>query len=284
MSALVLEDVIARVEQLPKLPDTSLRLMRLVNDPTATLKQIVDVIRYDQAVTGEVLRLCNSAYYGFNRKIASLDEAVHYLGTTKVMQLVMEAHAQTLLGPAQSGYGLRPGSLWVHSVGVAIGARRIAERAAPSDAGLLFTAGLMHDVGKVVLNEYMATDFARVAAIVTQERIPFCEAEQRVLGTTHAEVGALLAEKWGLPDAIVNCIRHHYNPAELAEPDVRVDIIHVADAACTLMGVGGGDDGLMYRPDAEVAARIGIHEHEIEELGAFIVDELKSVEALFHRE
>lgn len=281
MTSVQLDELVERVEALPKLSDTTLRLIRVANDPESTLEEIVETVRYDQTVTTELLRLCNSAYFGLVRTITSLDEAVRYIGTAKLIQLVMAAHTRALLAPEQAGYGLIPGALWSHSVGVALGCQFVAGKTGIRKKGLLFTLGLLHDIGKIVLNEYVGTEYPQIARCVADEGLSFLEAEQRVLGVTHPEVGERVARRWDLPDPIPCCIRYHHEPWALPTPDPLVDAVHLADGACLLMGIGGGDDSSLYRVDEGVLARTGLSAEVVEEIGATVVAELKSVQRLF---
>lgn len=281
MISLQLDDLVRRMESLPKLPDTTLRLVRIANDPESTIEEIVDTVRYDQTVTTELLRLCNSAYFGLLRTITSIDEAVRYIGTAKLIQLVMAAHTRALLAPEQVGYGLLPGALWAHSVGVALGCQLVAAKTGMQKKGLLFTLGLLHDIGKIVLNEHVTSEYAQIGQLVGDEGLSFLEAERLVLGVTHAEVGEQLARRWGLPDPIPCCIRYHHEPRALPTPDPLIDAVHLADGACLLMGIGGGDDSQMYRVDEAALARIGLQASVIQEIGATVVAELKSVQKLF---
>ncbi len=281
MTALMLDEIIQRIPTLPHVRDTVLYLVRVVSDPHSTLPQIVEAIRYDQALTAELLRLCNSAYYGVARAVESLDDAVRMLGTTKVFQLAIAAHARTILGGSQEGYGLPAGALWMHSVTVALAARVFARRMQLPQTGLLFTAGLLHDCGKVALNEFVRCEYAEIVRRVTEERASFCEVERQVLGHTHAEVGARLAETWKLPQSLVDCIRYHHEPEEMAVPNPVVDAVHLADSVALLLGVGGGDDGLSYRASVAALARHGLTESDLESVGAEAVGELRSVRTLF---
>lgn len=281
MTTLELEQIVAQLESLPKLPDTTMRLIHVINDPASSIEQIVDTIRFDQSVTTQLLRLCNSAFFGLSRPINSIEDAACYVGTTKLMQLVMAAHTQALLGPEQSGYGLVPGALWKHSVAVALGSQMLADQLDRSRRGLLFTAGLLHDIGKIVLNEYVATEFAAILQTVQDERISFCDAEQRVVGISHSEIGARAAAHWKLPDTIQQCIQYHHEPSALETPDTMVDIVHLADAACLLIGIGGGDDGQLYRADEGALERTGLRIADIERTGAAVIAELKAVQTIF---
>lgn len=276
-----IEEIIQQVESLPQLPDTAVKLMRLMGDPRSTVDDIVETIKYDQVVTTQVLKLCNSAYFGLSRKVTSLNDAMLCLGTIKLLQMVMSVHTNSMLTKKQDGYGLQSGSLWKHSVAVGIASSLIAQKLNVADVNLVFTAGLLHDIGKVVMDQYVDHDFNELQKLVTEENMSFTEAEERIIGFSHNEVGALIAEKWNLPDAIVRCIRYHHSPWELQQPDTNVNIVYLADCICLLLGIGLGEDGLSYRADQSVMERHGLHESDIEIIGVQMVTELKRVESLF---
>ncbi len=176
------DEIIARVGDIQPLPGTVVRLISVVNNPQSTVSDIVETIRYDQALTARMLRLCNSAYFGLSREVESLEDAMKYLGTLKLLQLVMAVHTNALLSRRQDGYGLEPGILWKQSVAVALASTLFAERTKPENLGLTFTAGLLHDIGKVLLNEYVAEEFTQIYQLVSQKQISFDQAEREVLG------------------------------------------------------------------------------------------------------
>ncbi len=275
------EEIVDCVGQLPPLPSTVVKLITVVNDPRSTIDEIVEAIKYDQAVTGEVLKLCNSAYFGLARRVTSLDDAMLCLGTVKVLQMVMSVHTNGLMSQAQGGYGLEPGMLWKHGVGVALASSAIAQRTRLPNASLAFTGGLLHDIGKVVLNTYVADAFVEIVSRVTDENMAFSEAEQVVLGVSHEEVGRRIAEKWDLPEPIVRCVRYHHEPGALEPPDPLVDTVHLANCVCLLFGVGLGDDGLATRADSAVMERHELRETDLEIVGTQILVELRRVEEMF---
>lgn len=276
-----LEDIVSRVGSLPPLPDTALKLMEVMNDPRSSIEDIVEAVRYDQAVTAEVLKLSNSAYFGVSRKIASLQDAVLSLGILKVLQLVMSVHMNSMLSRAQEGYGLEAGALWRHSVAVGLASSLFAKRIGVEDANLLFTAGLLHDIGKVILNEYVAAEYVEIVRRVSEEKKAFVEVEREVLGFSHEEVGGMIGEKWCLPPVIVRCIRYHHAPGQLEEPDPHVDAVYLANCICLLLGIGLGEDGLCSRADERVIERCNLHEHDLEVIGAQTLCELQRVEQIF---
>ncbi len=275
-----LEDIVAAVDTLPPLPDTTIRLVSVLRDPTSSIDDIVSVIKYDEVITGEVLRICNSAYLGLNRKVNSLSEATICLGIAKLLQLVMSVHASQLLGKEQQGYGLNPGFLWEHSVATALGCEMLGKKIGLPNDNLLFTMGLLHDIGKVVLNEYVAKEYPEIARLVMEEGLAFDEAEQRVLGYDHCQVGALLAEKWQLPAEIIHCIRWHHDPAGHEQENAFIDLVYLANALSTMLGVGIGRDGLSYRADEVTLSRHHLTERDLETIGANVFAELAQVKEM----
>ncbi len=275
------EEILTAVGEVQPLPGTVVRLISVINDPNSAITDIVEAIRYDQVLTARMLRICNSAFFGVSREVTCIEDALRLLGTLKTLQLVMAIHTSTLLDRGQKGYDLADGQLWRHSVGVAIASCAFAEHTRPANTSLAFTAGLLHDIGKVVLSNYVAREFAEIVRLVSEEGLAFNTAEQRVLGFSHDEIGARLAERWALPDAIVACIRHHHDPAGLPAPDPLVDTVYLANCACLLLGIGLGSDGLCYRADPAVMERYGLHEPQLETVGIQMLTELRRVEDAF---
>jgi len=276
-----IDEIINTIEHIQPLPSTVLRLIDVINNPHSTMDEIIEPIRYDQVLTARMLQLCNSAYFGLSREIGALEDAMRYLGTVKVMQMVMAIHTSTLLSKEVEGYGLAPGMLWKHSVAVALASSVIAERTKPQNPGLTFTGGLLHDIGKVVLNEFVAQEFAEIDRLVREQQMSFDQAEQAVLGTTSMEIGARLAENWKLPEAIVRCIRYHRSPSVLEKPDPLVDTVYLADCVCMLCSVGLGSDGLYYRSDSRIMERYQLEQRDLEVICAQMLVELKRVQLLF---
>ena len=271
------ESILERVGTLPPLPGTSVQLMNVIADPTASVDQVVDVIKYDQALTGRVLKLCNSSYFGLSRQVASLNEAMICLGTVKLLQLVMAVHTGALLSEEQEGYDLGQGVLWKHSVAVAQGATHFAKKLKLPNPNLTFTAGLLHDIGKVVLSKYVAEEFSEIVRRVTEEEVSFCDAERAVLGYDHTQIGELIGEHWKLPEPIVRCIRYHHSPSDLEQVDSVVDTVYLSNCVCLLLGIGLGSDGLTYRADSTIMDRYQLSEPDLEAVGIQVLMDLQNV-------
>jgi putative nucleotidyltransferase with HDIG domain len=276
-----IEHILAKVRELPPLPDTVLRLVRVINNPDSSAQEVVECIRYDQAATAEILRICNSPFFGIPRGVHSLMDATRYLGTMRILQLVMTIHSNGLLSRAQPGYELAQGMLWRHSVAVAIAASALAQRMNEPAPGVAFTAGLLHDIGKVVLSEFVGESFHAIVDKVEHEHLAFSEAEQQVLNTSHAEIGAELARRWKLPETMVQCIAHHHDPDAVDPPEPLVDAVHLADTLALMLGVGIGADELHYRARPAVLERNKLRESDLEAVGVQMLMELRTVEKVF---
>ncbi|KUK32584.1 MAG: Metal dependent phosphohydrolase [Thermoanaerobacterales bacterium 50_218] len=261
-----LERIVQDVQDLPALPQIVEQVIRVTEDPDSTVKELNDIICQDQALTARILRLANSAYYGFPRRISTVVEAIVILGFNTIRNLVLAASVYDLLSREVPGYQLGKGELWRHSIACAMAARLLARQVrfpAPDQA---FVAGLLHDIGKIVLSVYMQDAYLEIINTVKEKRIPFSQAEKDVLGFTHAEVGAKVAEKWNFPVPLVEAIAFHHEPTRARENARLTALVHIADAICMMMGIGLGGDGLCYPVFPEALSLLGLQQGIIEEL------------------
>ncbi len=270
MAKFSIEDIIAAVNDLPALPQVVLKIMDLTQDPRATAQDIGNVISHDQGLTARVLRMANSAYYGYSRKVATATEATVLLGFSTIRSVVLAASINDILNRELSGYALGPGDLWKHSFGTAMASRHIAKRCKFKAIEVAYTAGLLHDIGKVILNNFMKQTYHEVVAEATTEQISFLEAENRVLGFNHAVIGSRVARKWQLPVDIVEAIAFHHNPGEAEKNPLLTAFVHISDALCSSMGLGVGADGMFYPVSRNALELLALGGKDIED----IADEL----------
>lgn len=269
--------ILARAASLPPVPATAVRLARHLGDPEIALAELAQEIRYDPGVTATVLRLANSVVFGLPRAVCSLQEALVRLGTRRIFQLAVAAALRDVLGVAVCGYGLRPGDLWRHAVAVALVSERLALQQGDGAPEVAFTAGLLHDVGKLVLEIFVAGEFE---ALEDARVKGFDVAEQEILGMDHAEVGAEIMVHWDLPAELVAATRYHHRPEAEVEYQLLVDVVHVADTVCLMEGIGVGRDGLRYVPSREAVARLGLTVTKVETLVSEVLGCLGPIEEL----
>jgi len=275
-----IQAVINGIDKLQPVSQVAHKVMSIVQDPESSMAELTEVIRYDQALTANVLRLCNSAYCGLSERVDSVHQAIVFLGMDEIVDLVFLTHAADGLKGEQKGYDLCAGELWRYSVSSALIARKLAEKKNSEDNHLVFTAALLKDIGKVILSQYVADSFKEIYCLVSEDGYSFREAEKEVIGIDHAELGGMVTERWNFSDKMVNIIRNHHLSEESSECDFETSIVYLADTLCMMMGVGVGSDGLAYRFHREVAEGLKFSERDFQEIIAGFGEELQKVEEL----
>jgi len=211
MRELTLLNLINRVDELPEVPQIAFRAIQLLNNPETDVSSLAEVISSDQALTAKVLRLCNSAFYGLPRKVTTVSDAVLIVGFSSLKSLVLMITTQSTMNKGLLGYKIGPGEFWRHSLGTAETCRFLAQHTQLEKPEEAFIAGLIHDIGKMVLNQYALPEVYRATNLSQKERLSIHEAEQQILGFDHAEIGAALAERWNFPPVLVESIRRHHS-------------------------------------------------------------------------
>lgn len=213
---LLLKDVIAAAEKLPPFPDVVWKVMSLIRK-TATPAQIEAVIRYDQVITAKALRLSQSVYYGRKSRVSSLHEAILVLGNNKLVQVVMAASAARYYQGKNAGYSTEERSLWEHSVATALMGERVAAHLKHRKGLAIYTACLLHDIGKTVLDVYAQIYFHATLRQLTQGGgRELIDAERKCMGIDHQELGEIIARRWRFPSEVVTAIGCHHAPEKAA--------------------------------------------------------------------
>jgi len=275
-----LDNLIRQVQDLPSLPIAVTRVMQLTNDPKAGLSDVAHALASDQGLAARVLKLANSAYYGSSRRIGTVSEAVVILGMRTTRNLTLATSCQDMLEREVQGYFLPRGALWRHSLACAAAAQNLARRAHFRGTEEAFVAGLLHDIGKVVMSAYLKAEFAQVLTRVAKGRLTFSDAEREVLGFDDAEVGARLLERWNLPTALVTAVRYHHAPSQAPESPLAA-LVHVADTICLTLGIGLGVDGMAYTLDPNALAMLHLTEDDFEQVASQTCDTLSEAGSIF---
>jgi len=271
-----LTDILASVSSFPSMPGAAARLLTMLEDPEVTAAEIEDVLRFDPGLTAGVLRLANSSYFGFAHRIGSLRQAIVTLGSKQLVQMVMATCMSTVMNRDVQGYDMGAGDLWRHSIAVAVAAEGLVRSLGLAPEEEIFTAALLHDVGKLVLGAYVKETQGDMMRGADDEE-EFQEAEQRILGADHAEIGARILETWSFPERIITAVRFHHRP-DAAEPaDAMIDLVHVGNMLCRMIGVGIGRDGLQYAPAPGATQRLGLKTTHLEKVAS---DTLKWIDEL----
>jgi putative nucleotidyltransferase with HDIG domain len=262
------------VERMPAFPKSVQAILEMTRNINCLPKALVGVIEKDPVMTVKILRVINSAYYSLPNKITSVGQSVVYLGINTIKNLALSFAAVGIL-PRFNTTGFDIQRYLLHSLTVAAVSRILCEKFARAEADPTdcYIAGLLHDFGKVVFAQFMATEFMKALAIAADLDKPLHEAELEVIGANHAYVGALLAKKWQFAEPLVNCIRDHH--AETAESSAMMDCLSMADIVCRKLAFG--DAGNPWREEqlAHMPQRFGT---DIEVVIAAIGDMQKIVD------
>jgi putative nucleotidyltransferase with HDIG domain len=258
------EKIISGISSFPTIPVMVNKLLAVLSDPEAAAQEVSRIIQVDPALTANVLKAANSSFLGFNRPVTSLSEATFRLGTKWIYQIAVSSLIYSNLKKPAPGYDLSREALWRHSTSVAVMSEALSTLLGIRDAGTIYTAGLLHDIGKIVMSEFVGENFDQIQKIVSDRKATFEEAEQEVLGVDHSEIGAIIADHWHFPSRIIDCIRWHHNPDIAPEIDPAIDIVHIADSVCMMEGFGLGRDDMQYRLNENSINRLNISETTIE--------------------
>jgi putative nucleotidyltransferase with HDIG domain len=208
MSKIVLSELIAKIHDLPSLPTIVLELMRNLNDQDSDTHLLADKIAQDQALSAKVLRLANSSFYGMQRKVTTIQQAITILGLNSVRALVTGAAViERYAGNRDSSLDFH--AFWRHSIGTALSAKALAKKLS-FNQDHAFITGLLHDIGRLVLVTYSAHHYEAVIAYRKEHDCHMFEAEQEVLGLDHTIVGRAIMEHWKFPPLILDAVEHHH--------------------------------------------------------------------------
>jgi len=241
-------EVATRIKRLPIFPEAPARLAALLAKGNSGVDDFERVIKPDPGLTANILRLANSAHFGLTRRVASARDAITILGLKRVYDVATMAAMQRLLPKTIPGYEVSSRGFWQHAVAVASFADNLGRALGVSTPAEVFTAGLMHDIGKLVLGEFLALHAAPILEKLRGEGKSLVGIEREVLGVDHSDVGADVAALWRLPEQVVAVIRWHHHPEQVPEgvPRECVDLTHIADAMAHSFGYGA-DIGEMHR-------------------------------------
>jgi putative nucleotidyltransferase with HDIG domain len=251
---------IEKIESVPTLPYIVTELMQIIGNPQSSAGDVSKVLARDQALTAKILKLANSAYYGFPQRISTVKHATAILGFNTVKSVALSIAVFDFFKNDKGGFNRR--AFWAHSLGCAVTAHLISRHIRYSDPEKSFVAGLLHDIGKVVLDEFFHDDFLKVMEVVRYKSCSLLEAENEVLGVGHDLVGDKVTEHWNLPKVLRFAIRyHHVPPMEISSQNLHRDIAgitYLANILTTMKKIGSGGDQVIPVIDDRIWEFLGM--------------------------
>ncbi len=277
------EEILARVSTISSLPTSATQMLALANNPDAQIDDVQRTVEYDPGLVTNLLRLANSAYFGTGGAINSVREAVVRLGFKRVFQIAMTSAVAPIAQKEIRGYDLPRNGLLRHSAATALAVEYLPKRLSMRVPDATYTAGLLHDLGKIVLGTYLEINSAPIVIKAYRESISFEIAEQMVLGTDHAEVGAALLEYWKLPQVVIDSVRWHHNPNKYPHEDKTVvDLVHLGEHVARICGTSSSTDGMNYSVCVESLDRLGVVPDVLELVAADVLGSLEEICSIFN--
>ena len=231
-------EITAAIERLHPIPQVALKILRLMGENEFDVIRVADEVRQDQVISAMTLKLCNSALYARRSPIDSLDHALVYLGKDIFMRMVISAAISGMFENTGAGYSLSKGGLYYHAVGTAMIAEKLAGITGLVAPAIAYTAGLLHDIGKVVLDQYVSAAYPLFYRNVHEGDTSFRETEKQQLGMDHTDIGTTLGKMWEFPESLITTIRHHHCPEEADNHGELVHIVYLADLLMSRFNTG----------------------------------------------
>jgi putative nucleotidyltransferase with HDIG domain len=271
-----LAELIAGTTELSSLPTTTMQMMKLLDDETVEASRVLDVIEKDPSLTANLLKLANSAFYGLRRQVGSAREALILLGNQTIVTLAFATSMGDVLRGPLAAYRLDRNALWHHALGTALGATHLASLSGCQETReRAFTAGLVHDIGKLLLNRPLKEKLDQLP--------PDCdfscllEAETQILGFNHAMAGARLAEAWNFPSYLVGVIENHHGTPDDSQEGNLIRAVSAANLLTCHLGWGGGTGAITEENFWDEVTCFGYEEVVLRELMAKLHADLEGM-------
>ncbi|MBU1023016.1 HDOD domain-containing protein [bacterium] len=276
------EKILQSVENLPVLSEVVSRCMTMLSDPNSSIRDLTELISKDQSITAKIIRIANSAFYGYSRQIKTLSEAIVILGFRQIRTLLITASSANHLSCKVEGYMIAQGDLWKHSYAVAFTSGLISRLTNIGQSDEIFTVGILHDIGKLVLGNHLKGSYREIISLTQDKNVNFAVAEEQILGIHHAEVGGLILAHWNFPEVMTESVRMHHHPLDAHEISDQVGMLNLADNWVRESGIGVGINGNMTDGlEGSILKNLKIKEGVKKQVLDYLNDEMKQMEDLF---
>jgi HD-like signal output (HDOD) protein len=255
--------IINQIQSLPTLPRVVQQVITMVDNPNVSSSDIAKTVSLDAALVSKILKVVNSAYYGLPRKISTLTQATVILGFNTIKNIVLTASVFSVFDKNENGCHFDRTKFWEHSVGCASACKVLSKRMKLGIPEEAFVVGLIHDIGKIVLDQFLHSKFIEILELVEKKNIPMRQAEREVLGVDHSQIGELLCDKWNFPKHFCEAVAYHHTPNLAMNSKKIVAIVHFANAIARLEGLGYSGDNQPPQIDPKSWEMLGIPEADL---------------------
>lgn len=274
-----LKRIVEKVRDLPSLPKVVMRVLSLAQDPNTSGSDMENLLLQDPSLTVRIMRVANSSFYGYG-DIKTLKEAILILGFPAIRSIIFCTSVfETFPGVGRPGFDR--GEFWRHSLAVAVAARLIAVRQRFPVVEEAFIAGLIHDIGKIILDEYLSDSWQAALTYAADKKVLIFEVERAVFGCSHAQVGRWLATRWNLPAHYNAAIFYHHHPSFAGSGETLVSFIHVSDILVRMLKLGWSGDPLIPPLDPDGLERSGLKDSDMKAICESLPDAFAKAENSF---
>jgi putative nucleotidyltransferase with HDIG domain len=267
---------LSSIKSLPTLPVVADNVIKLTRNPDSTAFEIAEAISLDQSLASKVLKTANSAYYGFPRKITTINYAIVVLGLNNIKNIVLSTSIMGQFPKKNQNLLFDRKDFWKHSLLCGIIAKKISEHMGIKNSEEMFMCGLLHDFGKLILDTFFQEEFVSALQMAEKNQLTVMEAENRIFGFNHSGVGGLLLRKWSLPPSLVKSVEFHHNPEETPNVFRTASIVHVSDYLCRRIGIGNSGGTVLPELNKKSFKLVDLTSEQIKGLTLQIIKEFKT--------
>ena len=273
--------ILKSLVDLPPMHEVVTKAQEIMADPNSNMEDLVAIIETDQSMVVKILKLMNSAYYGLSREVSSVRQACGLLGFQALRELIVAVGVSNVLGKKLKGYEFESGELWLHSIATGFCSRILAEKKNRELANDAYTGGLLHDVGKIILDPYVLERKNAFDDFTKDETKMVLDAEKSILGFDHAEIASDICRKWRIPENVILAMQYHHYPS-LSKGSELAHIVHTADYLVRLSGLGYEDDDLMIELEEGALEFLGFTQENFSEITFQALEYAQKLDGAYH--
>ena len=274
--------IMRTLEDLPPMHEVVMKAQEIMADPNSDIGDLATIIERDQSIAIRILKLINSAHYGLSGKVSSIKQACSLLGLRALQEVIITAAVSKVLERELKGYEFESGEVWLHSVATGFCSRILAEKKNRELANDAYTGGLLHDVGKIILDPYVLERKAAFDDFMKDETKMVLDAEKAILGFDHAEIASDICRKWHIPENVTLAIQYHHYPS-LSEGSELAHIVHAADYLVRLSGLGYEDDDLMYELEEGAREFLSFKQENFSAITFQVLEYVQKLQSAYHK-
>lgn len=278
-ASLVLSEVVG--DWIGSPPPIYHKLHKAMKDPDVSFGDFSDIIGADPSLAARLLRIANSPFYGLDAKVETITHALSIVGIDQVTELALATvMVHQFKGIAKDLVNMQ--SFWMHSIGCGLAARTIAKNMNERHGEPYYIAGMLHDIGSLVIYKEVPEKAREILTRCQSEGLALTTVEEEVLGFTHAQVGAIIFSKWGLPRTLIEAVQFHHNPSKSEEHPLYPAIVHLADIIAYEMNLGTGGEPGIPKLDPGAVQRVGLNRSFLTDIQDYVRDQVEDAVSIFY--